>query len=63
MLTANRNSSVTGDYLDPVNPPRDNLLPQIDVSNPYKTYRTTDVAHESNNDLVLCLDGGAGNCP
>jgi len=63
MLTANRNPSVTGDYLDPVNPPQDNLLPQIDISNPYKTYRTTDVAHESNNDLVLCLDGGAGNCP
>ncbi|GAB1234205.1 hypothetical protein UT5_05990 [Ferrigenium sp. UT5] len=57
MLNASRDSSVIGDYLDV-----DNLLPQNDVSKPYKTYRTTDVAHQNTNDLVLCLDGGSGNC-
>lgn len=57
-LTANRDSSIPADYLEP-----DNLLPQNDVSKPYKTYRTTDALHQNVNDLVLCLDGGAGNCP
>lgn len=58
MLNASRDSSVVNDYLEP-----DNLLPKNDVSKPYKTYRTTDVAHQNINDLVLCLDGGSGNCP
>lgn len=57
-LTASRDPSVPDDYLD-----QDNLLPRYDVSKPYKTYRTTDVAHQNINDLVLCLDGGTGNCP
>lgn len=57
-LTANRDISTPGDYLD-----ADNLLPGKDVSNPYKTYRATDAAHQNTNDLVLCLDGTpAVNC-
>lgn len=57
-LTANRDASITSDYLE-----ADNLLPQNSVANPYKTYRVTDVAHQNNNDLVLCLNGSTGDCP
>lgn len=53
MRTSRRNSSSVSDYLE-----ADNLLPSLDVSNPYKTYRTTDSAYQTINDLVLCLDGG-----
>lgn len=55
-LTANRVTSNVDEYLD-----GDNLLPRNDSTKPYKTYRITDAAYQSVNDLVLCLDGKV-NC-
>ena len=56
-LGASRTTTNVADYLEP-----DNLLPQTNVSNPYKTYRRTDAEYQNNNDLVLCLNGTA-TCP
>lgn len=50
-LTANRTPSIVEGYLE-----ADNLLPRNDTTKPYKTYRVTDTAYQSVNDLVLCLD-------
>lgn len=55
-LTANRSSGNIGDYLE-----GGNLLPMNDFTQPYQTYRLTDAAYQSANDLVLCLDGKV-NC-
>ena len=56
-LGASRTTTNVADYLE-----SDNLLPQTNVSNPYKTYRRTDTEYQGNNDLVLCLNGTA-TCP
>ncbi|HUW25480.1 MAG TPA: hypothetical protein VMW07_03020 [Gallionella sp.] len=55
-LTPNRSTSNVGEYLEP-----DNLLPNADSAKPYQTYRITDAAYQTVNDLVLCLDGKV-NC-
>lgn len=55
-LTVNRVITNLTDYLEAVN-----LLPKVDSTKPFKTYRITDGNYPTINDYVLCLDGGT-NC-
>ena len=55
-LTSTRTVTNISDYLESAN-----LLPQSDITKPYLTYRTNDPNYKTNNDLVLCVDGG-NNC-
>ena len=55
-LGANRIPSNAADYLE-----TENLLPQGNSAKPYTTYRPTDPAYQSVNDLALCIDGNV-NC-
>ncbi len=51
-LVANRIQSDATTYLE-----ADNLLPKVDATKPYKTYRPTDSSYSLINDVVLCVDG------
>ena len=55
-LGANRIPTNATDYLE-----TENLLPQGNSAKPYTTYRPTDPAYQSVNDLALCIDGNV-NC-
>jgi len=57
-LVGSRATATLTDYLE-----GDNLLPKNTPTLSYKTYNLSDSLYPATNDLVLCLDGLASNCP